>query len=526
MQKDEFKVKVSILHKIVLYSTLLIFIAVGISTYLAVKTESKVLKEELIHTASHTAKNIAYSIKHASWSLNWIFVEMMLKESIQYEAHEVIYAKIVKPDREVYLASDRDYYGEKIDSSLLPDQETLLDNYFFPQQKEHGILCIHPITISNERWHIILGLSLKSVKQAINDLIIHNLIWGGLIVLLGIVGSFFLSRSISKPIVKPANAAKITSRGNLDYDAMVKSNDEVRFLSHSFNHMIKNLKVARAELVAYSKTLKERIDERTKEFKHEINECKRTKAKLKQTMAELERSNTELEQFAYIASHDLQEPLRMVVSYMQLLARRYKGKLDSDADEFIAYAVDGATRMQQLIKGLLTYSRVGTSGKDFEPTDCGAVFERTLDNLQKAVEESGANVTHDPLPTVISDRMQLGQLLQNLISNAIRFRSEKQPRIHVSAEKIENSAIRIPQSEIKKGWVFSVSDNGIGIDPEFSERIFIIFQRLHKRREYPGTGIGLAFCKKIVERHGGHIWVESEPGKGSTFYFTIPDRGA
>jgi len=258
---------------------------------------------------------------------------------------------------------------------------------------------------------------------------------------------------------------------------------------------------------------------------------------LKESAAELERSNQELQQFAYVASHDLQEPLRMVASYTQLLARRYKGKLDSDADEFIAYAVDGASRMQQLINGLLTYSRVGTKAKDLEPTDCKAVFERTLDNLQKAVEESGAKVTHDPLPTVMADRMQLGQLLQNMIGNAIKFHGEEPPRVHLSAEKIENSAIRIPQSlrgvgpsgpeaEMKKGWVFSVRDNGIGIDPEFAERIFIIFQRLHNRREYPGTGIGLAVCKKIVERHGGRIWVESKPGKGSTFYFTIPDRGA
>jgi len=207
------------------------------------------------------------------------------------------------------------------------------------------------------------------------------------------------------------------------------------------------------------------------------------------------------------------------------LSRRYRGKLDSDADEFISYAVDGATRMQSLINDLLTYSRIGTKGKDFEPTDCEAVFDRTLDNLQKAVEESGANVTHDPLPTVMADDMQLGQLFQNLIGNAIKFRSEEHPSIHVSCERIEESAIGNRQSAMNKGWVFSVRDNGIGIDPEFTGRIFIIFQRLHKRGEYPGSGIGLAICRKIVERHGGRIWVESDPGKGSTFYFTIPLRG-
>ena len=266
--------------------------------------------------------------------------------------------------------------------------------------------------------------------------------------------------------------------------------------------------------------LEERVEERTTELskantllKKEIAERKQAEEKLKRYASELERSNQELQQFAYVASHDLQEPLRMVASYTQLLEKRYKGKLDSDADEFIAYAVDGATRMQALINDLLTYSRVGTKGKDFKPIDCKTVLERTLDNLKKAVEESGAELTYEPLPTVMADDVQLGQLFQNLIGNAIKFRSEESPHIHISAERNEDK------------WIFSVGDNGIGIDPEFTERIFIIFQRLHKRRDYPGTGIGLAVCKKIVERHGGRIWVESKPEKGSTFYFTIPLRG-
>ncbi|MGA9348780.1 MAG: ATP-binding protein, partial [Anaerolineae bacterium] len=248
----------------------------------------------------------------------------------------------------------------------------------------------------------------------------------------------------------------------------------------------------------------------------ELAERKWAEEVLKQTMAELERSNKELEQFAYVASHDLREPLRMVTSYVQLLARRYQGKLDADADDFIAYAVDGATRMQALINDLLAYSRVGTRGKPFEPTDCEAVFEQALTNLQVAIEESGAAVTHDLLPTVMADATQLTQLFQNLIGNAIKFRSEEPPRVHISVNRQSKIANR------KSEWVFSVRDNGIGIDPEYHERIFLLFQRLHTREEYPGTGIGLAVCKKIVERHGGRIWVESQPGKGSIFYFTIP----
>ena len=242
----------------------------------------------------------------------------------------------------------------------------------------------------------------------------------------------------------------------------------------------------------------------------DITDRKRAEEALRVKTEELARSNRELEQFAYVASHDLQEPLRMVTSYVQLLARRYKGKLDSDADEFIAFAENGAIRMWRLINDLLTYSRVGAWGKELEPVDCETVLNQSLDNLKVAIEENGAVVTHDPLPTVMADHPQLVQLFQNLIGNAIKFRGSEPPRIHVSASRNGN------------GWTFSVCDNGIGIAPEYAKRIFVIFQRLHSRKEYPGTGIGLAICQKIVERHGGRIWVESEVGKGATFYFILP----
>lgn len=242
----------------------------------------------------------------------------------------------------------------------------------------------------------------------------------------------------------------------------------------------------------------------------DITERKQGDDKLKQTIAELARSNSELERFAYVASHDLQEPLRMVASYTQLLARRYGGKLDSDADEFIGYAVDGATRMQQLINALLDYSRVSTRSKPLGPTSCEEILNQAIANLQASIKENDAMVTHDHLPTVTADATQMVQLFQNLVGNAIKFHSEKQPKVHVGAERNGTE------------WIFSVRDNGIGIDPQYFDRIFVIFHRLHGRREYPGTGIGLAICKKIIERHKGHIWVESQSGNGATFYFTIP----
>ncbi|NEQ82782.1 MAG: PAS domain-containing protein, partial [Moorea sp. SIO2I5] len=243
-----------------------------------------------------------------------------------------------------------------------------------------------------------------------------------------------------------------------------------------------------------------------------ITERKEAQEALKRLNQDLSRSNRELEQFAYVASHDLQEPLRAISSYTQLLAKKYQSKLDAQADKYIHYIVDGATNMQQLIQDLLSFSRVGTHGKELAVTDCEVVLNRVLDNLNVAIIESDVIVTHDSLPVVMGDDIQLSQLLQNIIGNAIKFRSQELPRVNISAELKA------------KEWIFSVRDNGIGIEPEYFERIFTIFQRLHTRREYPGTGIGLAVCKKIVERHGGKIWVESELGVGTTFYFSIPQH--
>jgi PAS domain S-box-containing protein len=239
---------------------------------------------------------------------------------------------------------------------------------------------------------------------------------------------------------------------------------------------------------------------------------KQAELELQQLATELSRSNAELEQFTYIASHDLQEPLRMVASYTQLLARRYQGKLDEDADEFIHYAVDGAKRMQELIQDLLSYARVGNAGREFERVDCRKLVKELISDMSSTLEEAGANVSVGTLPDVSGDPVQLRQVFQNLTGNAIKYRGDQPPSIEISAEQGGT------------GWTFSVRDNGIGIAPEYTEQIFSMFKRLHGRDRYEGTGIGLAICKKIVERHGGRIWVESQPGEGSAFRFTLPDR--
>jgi light-regulated signal transduction histidine kinase (bacteriophytochrome) len=256
---------------------------------------------------------------------------------------------------------------------------------------------------------------------------------------------------------------------------------------------------------------KSKVEAANAELRREIDERLETERELREKTDALARSNADLEQFAYVASHDLQEPLRMVSSYVQLFEKRYAGHVDAQADKYIRYAVEGAKRMQSLIGGLLEYSRVGRLDEPFGAVDTNAALDQALSNLRSAIEETHASITRGPLPTVTGNAGRIAQVFQNLIGNAIKFRHRDQTaKVHVSA---------IPQ---RGEWQFAIRDNGIGIDPQYLDRIFVIFQRLHTRAEYPGTGIGLSICKKVVERHGGRIWVESRVGAGATFHFTLP----
>lgn len=358
------------------------------------------------------------------------------------------------------------------------------------EDKEKGKMVGTLVSIPELSGAIFIQQTYRMVYWSLDRMRRSAILVGSLTLLFAILLAFLLSRYISHPVVKLTDGVHKVAQNDFNILVNVKAKNEIGELANRFNDMVREVKYHRDHL-------EELVRQRTLE--------------LQKLSEELARSNKELEQFAYVVSHDLQEPLRMVSSYMGLLSRRYKGKFDTSADEFIRYALDGAGRMREMITALLSYARVGTRGKPFEPTDCREVIKLVLTDLKIAIEESGAVVTYNSLPTVMADAVQLKQLFQNLIGNAIKFRREGEPpRVNILAQQDGDY------------WKFSVQDNGIGIDSQYADRVFQIFQRLHTTKEYPGTGIGLAICKKIVERHGGRIWVESVAGEGSTFHFTIP----
>lgn len=276
-------------------------------------------------------------------------------------------------------------------------------------------------------------------------------------------------------------------------------------LYESEQQLREELQTANEELIASNEELRNTNEE----FEITNEELEKLSVELNKTIKKLEISNKELERFAYVASHDLQEPLRMVSSFTQLLERKYKDKLDADANDYIGFIVDGSKRMKDLINDLLTFSRLNTEKREFQLTDLNQVLDSVLLDLKSTIEKLNANITHDDLPVVNCDYSQIRQVFQNLIVNALKFH-ETPPKIYISA------------GENEEEWILGVNDKGIGIDPVHQKQIFEIFRRLHTREEYTGTGIGLSICKRIIEGHNGRIWVESEPGKGSSFYFTIP----
>lgn len=345
---------------------------------------------------------------------------------------------------------------------------------------------------------VLVGIPVHVAYAGANHLLVQNLVIICIVAAIAmaaawIASDLFILRHI-RGLVSAAHqmrGGKLAARSGVEHGP-----GEIGELAQSFDEMaaaleqrIAELQRAETDLKSLNDDLERRVIDRT---------------------LELKRSNEDLEQFAYVASHDLQEPLRMITNYLQLLRQRYKEQLDTNAHDFIGFALDGSKRMHQLIHDLLAYSRVGTHGKDLTITEADQALDDALANLTVAIEESKVKITRDVLPPVQGDEVQLTQLFQNLVGNAIKFRGETPPEVHIGVTR-------------KNGdWEFTVRDNGIGIAEQDFQRIFVIFQRLHSREKYPGTGIGLAVCKKIIERHGGRIWVDSKPGRGTAFYFTIP----
>jgi signal transduction histidine kinase len=380
----------------------------------------------------------------------------------------------------------------------------------------------HQVLNTNERPpRISIGIPLAVAYADANRMLWRNVGFLGAVMILALVAAWYAGDAfVLRRVRSLVDATQKLKAGNLAArTGVTEGAGELHYLARVFDDMAESLqqriaereraeeqlRIANAELKAFNEELENRVALRT---------------------AELKRSNEELEQFAYVASHDLQEPLRMVTNYMQLLQQRYGDKLDQNAHEFIGFAMDGAMRMRQLIQDLLAYSRVGSRAKPFERIEAREVVDRAMLNLKVAIDESGAVITSDPLPVLDGDPVQLTQLFQNLLSNAMKFRKPDEPaQIRISAKPApapKSAAAEDPIHRDRKWMQITITDNGIGISPESFERIFVIFQRLHPRDKYPGTGIGLSICKKIVERHGGRIWVESEPGVSTSFHFTLP----
>jgi signal transduction histidine kinase len=337
------------------------------------------------------------------------------------------------------------------------------------------------VPIPSAHWVAGASVTLSTLTSPLMRSMIIVAVVLAVVAVFCVLVALLISRRIIRPVSELQRHAHRIGEGRLDQRVYVRGPAELEELGQAFNTMAAQLSAARAEL--------------------------------EHTNADLMRSNRDLEQFAYIASHDLQEPLRAVAGFTTLLEQRYQGKLDEKADSYIRFIVDGVSRMQALINGLLEYSRVHTRGNVPAPVPAERALQEAQTNLRTALEQAGATVTAAPLPTVRADATQLAHVFQNLIENSIKFRSDRPLQIEVGARRREGD------------WLFWVRDNGIGLEPQYADRIFLIFQRLHTRDKYPGTGIGLAICKRIIERHGGKIWVESQPGAGATFYFTLPEKG-
>jgi signal transduction histidine kinase len=512
--------------KIIMITVGFLLVAVGVNTAISNYIFKRDYSEALISKGVLVGQVLKVELLRVlNFGINWKdlggFEEQCRAAVLKYQ---VAFAAVIEENGKIVFHNREDQHGQRLRDPLVLKairtaagaEKVVLDS----RRKMYHIIV--PVTGMDQArpLNILIGLPLKALATKSNRLFISSA-WMALasFVLFIMVFLWTVSAWVTRPIGNLIETIKKIRTDNMDSRVKVLSDDEIGILGAAFNQLIDEINNSRAAILKQNQQLEQQVAERTNQLR-EINEflerdiIKRqlTEMELAKRAERLAGSNAELKQFAYVTSHDLKEPLRMISSYLQLLSRRYRSKLDEKAIGYIETAVDGAKRMHHLIDDILDLSRVGTNEFEFQPVESRQVVEEVVANLEVMINKSGVTVVVGELPQIHGDFSQLARLFQNLLVNAIKFRGKLKPHIWVEAQRITGA------------WQFAVRDNGIGIEPVYLERIFLIFQRLHTRSEYLGTGIGLTICKKIVERHGGRIWAESQPGVGSVFYFTIPDQ--
>ena len=555
--EDKIKFPYSIFHKMMFHVVLLIFLVVSINTFLSVKTETEVIRKGLIQKGKNLAMYMAVSTESAFWSLNWIFVERLLQksgqheqsdQSVQSEQRELIFAKVVKPNREVYLANDKKYYGEIIDASVLLNKETILEDYHFSVNGQKGVLLSYPFFIEKERWYVLLGLSMQPIEAIANDLILRNMISGSGILLLALIASFFLSKTISKPIITLSNATKNVKDGDWNCNVTIQSNDEVGMLSHSFNTMIKHLKKMEEAQRQAHLMLEHQVDVRTKALQGQVKKRAEAEAELRHTYEVLKNTQAQLVQTGKLASigelaagvaHELNQPLMVIRGNIQLICRNLrKNRLSPDQlIEQLEPVERNTKRMTNIINHLRTFSR--QSNSEFQSVDINKIIDDSFLMLGEQLRIRNIDMRQNldaGLPKVKGDANQFEQVILNLITNARdavtaiadleenKIDDEFKGMVEIitrTAKPVTNLKENENCNQHSRNCVeILIKDNGGGISPKDIEKIFDPF--FTTKEVGKGTGLGLSISYGIIKDHQGVIDVAETGMEGTTIRIRLP----